>query len=71
MAGETEFTTVRHHGDESKAEALYSGMQPLTPEDIAEAVHWVISLPPHVNVDTMELMPVDQSFAGFQVHRGR
>lgn len=69
MAGETEFTTVRHHGDRSKSEALYAGMQPLTPEDVAEAVHWVTSLPRHVNVNTMELMPVDQSFGPFQVNR--
>ena len=44
-------------------------MQPLTADDIAETVHWVASLPAHVNVNTIELMPVAQSFAPFQIYR--
>lgn len=68
LAGETEFSAVRF-GDQQKADALYAGTQPLTPEDIADAVQWAVSQPPHVNVNTIELMPVAQSFAPLQVHR--
>jgi 3-hydroxy acid dehydrogenase/malonic semialdehyde reductase len=70
MSGETEFSTVRFSGDQGQADAVYSGMQPLVPADIAEAVYWVVSQPPHVNINTIEMMPVAQSFAPFQVHRG-
>ncbi len=65
----TEFSLVRFGGDEEKASAVYAGMQPLTAEDVAEAVFWAASLPAHVNVNTIELTPVAQSFAAFQVHR--
>jgi 3-hydroxy acid dehydrogenase/malonic semialdehyde reductase len=44
-------------------------MQPLTADDIAEAVDWATSQPSHVNVNTIELMPVTQSFAPLQIHR--
>ena len=70
MSGETEFSTVRFSGDQAQADAVYAGMQPLVPADIAEAVYWVVSQPPHVNINTIEMMPVAQSFAPFQVHRG-
>lgn len=66
---ETEFTLVRTGGDREASDALYAGMNPLTAEDIAETILWVAALPPHVNVNAIELMPVNQSFAGFQVHR--
>ena len=66
---DTEFSLVRFSGDQAKADAVYAGMQPLTADDIAESVYWTATLPPHVNVNTMELMPVAQSFAGFQVAR--
>src|SRR5487761_724245 len=66
---DTEFSTVRFSGDQAKADAVYTGMQPLTADDIAESVHWAATLPPHVNVNTIELMPVAQSFAPFQVAR--
>lgn len=69
MSGGTEFSVVRFHGDQRKASAVYAGMQPLEADDIAESVHWAASLPAHVNVNTIELMPVAQSFAPFQVHR--
>ena len=65
---ETEFTAVRRRSAAAAAE-LYRGMTPLTAEDIARAVHWAASQPPHVNVNLLELMPTDQSFAGFAVHR--
>ena len=69
LAGGTEFSVVRFQGDKDKADAVYAGTQPLTPDDIAEAVYWAASLPAHVNINTIELMPVAQSFAPFQVHR--
>jgi 3-hydroxy acid dehydrogenase/malonic semialdehyde reductase len=69
LAGGTEFSTVRFNGDEDRARAVYAGVDPLTAPDVAEAVHWVASLPPHVNVNTLELMAVAQSFAPFQIHR--
>jgi 3-hydroxy acid dehydrogenase / malonic semialdehyde reductase len=66
---DTEFSLVRFDGDQSKADSTYAGMQPLTADDVAESIHWAASLPPHVNVNTIELMPVAQSFAPFQVAR--
>ncbi|MET0134282.1 MAG: SDR family oxidoreductase [Kibdelosporangium sp.] len=69
MVGGTEFSKVRFEGDEDKADAVYDGMRPLTAEDIAESVYWATSQPAHVNVNTIELMPVAQSFSAFQVHR--
>ena len=70
LSGETEFSTVRFGGDQDKANAVYAGTQPLVPADIAEAVYWVVSQPAHVNINTIEMMPVTQSFAPFQVYRG-
>ena len=66
---ETEFTLVRTKGDKAASEALYAGMNPLTADDIAETVYWIASQPRHVNVNTIEVMPVTQSFAGFVVAR--
>ena len=66
---ETEFTVVRTHGDQGASDRLYAGAHPMTAEDIAEAIFWVATLPPHLNINRLELMPTSQSFAGFQVHR--
>ena len=66
---ETEFTLVRNGWDEAASDALYRDMDPMTAEDLAETLWWVANLPPHVNVNRLELMPVNQSFAGFQVAR--
>ncbi|KAA0213428.1 SDR family oxidoreductase [bacterium] len=66
---ETEFSLVRFKGDQDKAGAVYKGMQPLTGQDIAEAVHWCVNLPAHMNVNRMEIMPTAQSFGPFAVHR--
>jgi 3-hydroxy acid dehydrogenase / malonic semialdehyde reductase len=66
---DTEFSLVRFAGDQGKADNTYTGMQPLTADDIAEAIHWAATLPAHVNVNTVELMPTAQSFAPFQVAR--
>ncbi|MBX6421460.1 MAG: SDR family oxidoreductase [Nevskia sp.] len=67
---QTEFSLVRFGGDASRASAVYQGVQPLTAEDVAETVHWVVSRPPHVNVNTVSLMPIGQAFSPFAVHRG-
>jgi serine 3-dehydrogenase len=66
---ETEFTLVRNGGDREASDALYRDMDPMTAEDTADILYWVATLPPHVNVNALELMPVNQSFAGFQVAR--
>ena len=66
---ETEFTIVRTGGDEAASDALYSNMDPMTADDIAETIWWVATLPPHINVNAIELMPTSQSFAGFTVSR--
>lgn len=66
---ETEFMTVRTGGDKAASDRLYAGVNPMTPEDIAETLLWVATLPPHLNINRLELMPVNQDFAGFAVHR--
>lgn len=66
---QTEFTLVRTHGDQAASDALYAGAHPMTAEDIAAQILWVANLPPHLNINRIELMPVSQSFAGFQVAR--
>lgn len=66
---ETEFSIVRFEGDEAKARQVYAGMQPLTGEDIAEVIHWVTALPPHINVNQLEVMPTEQAWSPFAVHR--
>lgn len=66
---ESEFSVVRFAGDKAKADAVYQGVDPMTPEDIAETIHWVLNQPPHMNINRIELMPVNQAFAGFAVHR--
>ncbi|MEN3931102.1 SDR family NAD(P)-dependent oxidoreductase [Microvirga sp. W0021] len=68
LVGGTEFSNVRL-GDDAKAAAVYAGTDPLMPDDIAEAAYWVVSLPAHVNINTMQMMPVCQSFAGLSVNR--
>jgi serine 3-dehydrogenase (NADP+) len=66
---ETEFTLVRTGGDQAASETLYHGAKPMTGEDIAATMLWVAELPPHLNINRLELMPVSQSFAGFQIAR--
>ena len=66
---ETEFTMVRTGGDKQASDKLYAGMDPMTPEDLADLFWWLANLPPHLNINTVELMPVSQSFAGFTVSR--
>ena len=70
LVGGTEFSNVRFKGDDTRAASLYANTQPLTPEDIADAVHWVTSRPAHVNINIMSLMPVAQAFGPLPVKRG-
>ena len=66
---ETEFSKVRFKGDDGKAAGVYEGTEPLRAEDIAETVAWVVSRPAHVNINTLEVMCVDQSWGHLAVHR--
>lgn len=60
---ETEFSLVRFHGNQQRAEGVYNGVTPLTGEDVAEAIAWTAQLPPHMNVNEMVLMPAQQAGA--------
>lgn len=66
---ETEFTLVRTGGDKEASDKLYAGVNPLTAEDHADLFWWLANLPPHMNINRVELMPVNQAWAGFSVHR--
>ena len=57
----TDFSLNRFAGDQEKADAVYEGKLNLSAEDVAEAIRWVASLPPHVNIDSLNIMPVDQA----------
>jgi 3-hydroxy acid dehydrogenase / malonic semialdehyde reductase len=69
LVGGTEFSAVRFGGDEARAAGVYAGTEPLTPEDIADAVHWVATRPARVNVNLLQVMPVAQSYGPLRVHR--
>ena len=66
---ETEFSVVRFHGDQKQADSVYAGMTPLSAADIAETIHWTVSRPSHVNINTLEIMPVAQSWGPFPIYR--
>jgi 3-hydroxy acid dehydrogenase/malonic semialdehyde reductase len=69
MVGGSEFSQVRFHGDAPKAAAVYAGTTPLTPDDIAETASWIVSLPKHMNINRIELMPTCQASGPFAVKR--
>ena len=69
MSGGTEFSNVRFKGDDAAAAKVYQGTVPLSSEDIAEAAYWVATLPPHVNINHIEMMPTCQGFSPFTVKR--
>lgn len=69
LCGGTEFSQVRFHGDEASAAKVYQGTQPLTAEDIAQTAYWIATLPAHVNINYIEMMPACQSLAGLAIHR--
>lgn len=66
---QSEFSVVRFGGDAERAAKLYEGANALRPVDIAEAIHWAVSCPAHVNVSRIEIMPTSQSFGALPVHR--
>jgi 3-hydroxy acid dehydrogenase / malonic semialdehyde reductase len=68
MVGGTEFSVVRL-GDKEKAKAVYEGTRALQPEDIASTIKWVIDQPLRVNINNVEIMPIDQTYGGLAVNR--
>lgn len=67
---ESEFTLVRTGGNEEAYNDLYEGVEAIQPEDIADTLYWLATLPAHLNVNRLELMPVRQAWAPLAVHRG-
>lgn len=66
---DTEFSLTRFKGDKGAADQVYQGVDALTADDIAETVFWSTALPAHVNINSIEVMPTQQAFAGFKVER--
>jgi sulfoacetaldehyde reductase len=66
---ESEFSLVRFGGDQARYDATYAGADPVQPQDIAETVFWLMNQPAHININTLEIMPVSQSWAGFAIER--
>ncbi|MCO7553595.1 SDR family oxidoreductase [Metapseudomonas otitidis] len=66
---ESEFSLVRFGGDQARYDATYAGAEPIQPQDIAETIFWVMNQPAHININTLELMPVSQTWAGFAIDR--
>lgn len=69
LCGGTEFSNVRFKGDDEKAASVYDNVQPLTGEDIANTIVWALEQPKHVNINSIEIMPVAQAFAPLAVAR--
>lgn len=66
---ETEFSLVRTGGNQAASDTIYKGANPMTADDIAATLLWIANLPAHLNINTLEIMPVSQSFAGFAIDR--
>ena len=66
---ESEFSNIRFKGDDKQAAKVYQGTEALQPQDIAETVFWIVNRPSHVNINAIELMPVDQAWGAFNIHR--
>ncbi|QYF93892.1 SDR family NAD(P)-dependent oxidoreductase [Massilia sp. PAMC28688] len=69
LCGGTEFSNVRFKGDDAKAAKVYEGTVPLTAADIAQTAYWIATLPPHININAIEMMPVCQGFSPFTIKR--
>ncbi len=69
LCGGTEFSVVRFHGDSDKAAKVYDRVTPLSADDVAETVYWVTTLPAHVNINTVEMMPTCQAAGPFNIVR--
>ncbi len=70
MCAGTEFSNVRFKGDDDKAEKVYTGVKALSADDVAETIYWSATLPSHMNINVLEVMPVQQASNAFNVHRG-
>ena len=70
MCAGTEFSNVRFKGDDARVEKVYSGVQALSADDVAETIYWSATLPSHMNINVLEVMPVQQAFNPFHIHRG-
>jgi 3-hydroxy acid dehydrogenase/malonic semialdehyde reductase len=70
MCAGTEFSNVRFKGDDDKASKVYDGVKALSADDVVEAIYWSATLPSHMNINVLELMPVQQAFNPFNIHRG-
>lgn len=71
LLGGTEFSLTRFRGDAERAKNVYSGVQPLEPDDVAELVYYCCALPSHVNINVIEVMPVMQASSALAVHRSK
>lgn len=69
LAGGTEFSNVRLKGDDTAAAKVYEGTVPLTAADVAETAYWIATLPPHVNINYVEMMPTCQGFGPLAIKR--
>lgn len=69
LCGGTEFSNVRYRGDDAAAAKVYEGTEPLTADDIAEAAFWIATLPAHVNINYIEMMPACQGFGPLNIKR--
>jgi 3-hydroxy acid dehydrogenase / malonic semialdehyde reductase len=69
LCGGTEFSNVRFKGDDAAAAKVYEGTQPLTAQDIADTAYWIATLPPHININSIEMMPTCQGFGPFNIKR--
>ncbi|MFD2262553.1 SDR family oxidoreductase [Lacibacterium aquatile] len=69
LCGGTEFSNIRFKGDDEKAASVYAGTVPLTAEDIAEAIYWAATLPKHVNINSIQMMPTCQANGPFTIKR--
>jgi 3-hydroxy acid dehydrogenase/malonic semialdehyde reductase len=66
---QTEFSNVRFKGDQAKADNVYAGVHPMTADDIAGAVLWVVNRPAHLNINSIEMMPVNQAWGPLAIYR--
>lgn len=69
LCGGTEFSNVRMKGDDAAAAKVYEGTVPLTPEDIADTAFWIATLPAHININRIEMMPTCQGYGPLTIKR--
>ena len=71
LCGGTEFSNIRYRGDDAAAASVYAGTASLTADDIAETAYWIATLPPHVNINQIEMMPTCQGYGPFNIRRNQ